>query len=415
MGSAFINRRYEKDAQGKRRLVGFEVEWRDADNKRRRKLHDTYAAAKAHRDALNAPKPKGQDATKAPGTKTIAEAARAWIDRVKQDGRARSTWIKYEQRFECHIKPIMVVREDGDEPRPFGDFKLAEVTTPVVVRFKSALQASGRSPVMVQKVMADLRMMLNDAQRAGDVTGNAAAPVRAKRGERHKAPVEIPTPEQVRAILSAVNADDSVVTLGRVWINLLPTTGMRPEETRALGWNYVILDERPAFVRVAWAADELGQIGPPKSKAGYRDIPLTPSCAALLRRWREICPPSPRFAHLGGLVLPTAGGTVFNWSNFHTRIWRPLMKGVGLIRVLPEIDPETGEHLWEPLFTPYALRHWFASFLIRARGNNPKQVQRLMGHENIELTFDIYGHLWADPHDDAKIATGLDRFLLKRA
>jgi integrase len=84
---------------------------------------------------------------------------------------------------------------------------------------------------------------------------------------------------------------------------------------------------------------------------------------------------------------------------------------VPLIRTLAEIDKATGEHAWEPLFSPYALRHWYASYLIKVRGKNPKQIQRLMGHERIELTFQIYGHLWSDPKDDAAVAEGLDALL----
>jgi integrase len=273
---AFIRRRYVKDqVRGRRRQTGFEVEWRNEAGERRRKLHKTHADAAAHRDQLNAP--GSADKSPAPiGTITVEQAGMNWIQRVKGDGRARGTWRKYEQRQERHIVPMMVARADGDEPRRFGDFTLAEVDTPLCMRFKAALQKAGRSPAMVQKIMADLRMQLTSAQLAGEIDRNAATPVRAKRGERHKPPVEIPTPEQVRAILNAVNANDSDVTLGRVWLNMLPMTGARPEETRGLGWNYILFGASPPVVRVAMAADEKGIIGPPKSKAGYRDIPLPP-------------------------------------------------------------------------------------------------------------------------------------------
>jgi integrase len=46
-----------------------------------------------------------------------------------------------------------------------------------------------------------------------------------------------------------------------------------------------------------------------------------------------------------------------------------------------------------------ALRHFFASWCINpnARGGRelpPKQVQYLLGHSTISMTFDIYGHLF---------------------
>jgi len=413
MARAFIRRRYRKDpASGKRRLAGFEVEWRDANGKRRRKLHDTHAAAAAHRDQLNAPKTEpapGQPV----GDQTVEKAGEAWIERVKADGRARVTWTKYDQRLKRHIAPLMVAARDGEEPRRFGDYKLAELSTPLIVRFKTELQKAGRSPAMVQKVMADLRMMLKSAELVGEITSNVAAPVRAKRGERHKEPVAIPTPEQVRTILGALEGE--TVTFGQAWITMAAMTGMRPGEMRALAWPKVHLDATPPYVEVAAAADDKGVIGPPKSKAGYRKIPLSPRLVVLLRKWKLRCPKSGDRQ----LVFPTSAGHVYSLSNIHNRIWRPLLKALHsdelpFIRVLPAIDPDTKEHLWEPLFTPYALRHWYASYLIQERGKNPKQVQRLMGHENIELTFQIYGHLWADPEDDAAVAAGLDELLAVR-
>ena len=53
----------------------------------------------------------------------------------------------------------------------------------------------------------------------------------------------------------------------------------------------------------------------------------------------------------------------------------------------------------EPKYTPHALRHFFASWCInpKARGGRelpPKQVQYLLGHSSITMTFDTYGHLF---------------------
>ena len=38
---------------------------------------------------------------------------------------------------------------------------------------------------------------------------------------------------------------------------------------------------------------------------------------------------------------------------------------------------------------------------------NPKQIQRLMGHSSIKVTFDIYGHLFADTEADQKAAQSI--------
>jgi integrase len=41
------------------------------------------------------------------------------------------------------------------------------------------------------------------------------------------------------------------------------------------------------------------------------------------------------------------------------------------------------------------LRHTFASLLI-AHNESPKKIQALMGHHSIQVTMDIYGHLYAE-------------------
>lgn len=59
----------------------------------------------------------------------------------------------------------------------------------------------------------------------------------------------------------------------------------------------------------------------------------------------------------------------------------------------------------------HALRHACASLWIE-RGHNPKQIQTLMGHSSIKVTFDTYGHLFADSEADQRAADGVEVRLL---
>ena len=61
----------------------------------------------------------------------------------------------------------------------------------------------------------------------------------------------------------------------------------------------------------------------------------------------------------------------------------------------------------------YVTRHFYASLLI-SKGRDPKEVQKLMGHEDVQLTLQTYGHLWVDAKRDAEIAAGIDQFLTQR-
>ncbi|KJC35554.1 hypothetical protein UP09_30405 [Bradyrhizobium sp. LTSP885] len=75
-------------------------------------------------------------------------------------------------------------------------------------------------------------------------------------------------------------------------------------------------------------------------------------------------------------------------------------------RVPREADVELTSHI-----QLLSLRHACASLRIES-GYNPKQIQRLMGHSSIKVTFDIYGHLFADAEGDQRAAESVQARLL---
>jgi integrase len=58
------------------------------------------------------------------------------------------------------------------------------------------------------------------------------------------------------------------------------------------------------------------------------------------------------------------------------------MREAGLIEA--EKSKRTGKKIELPRYSPYALRHYYASKLI-AIGTDAKTIQRTMGHSNIEI------------------------------
>ena len=75
------------------------------------------------------------------------------------------------------------------------------------------------------------------------------------------------------------------------------------------------------------------------------------------------------------------------------------MNEVGLV----DIDTVNGSKILRPKYTPYSLRHYFASKLIE-KGKDFKFIQDTMGHSKIEITLNVYGHLLKD-REEAKIRT----------
>lgn len=59
----------------------------------------------------------------------------------------------------------------------------------------------------------------------------------------------------------------------------------------------------------------------------------------------------------------------------------------------------------------HSLRNACAPLWIE-NGHNPKQIQRLMGHSSIKVTFDVYGHILSDADADQCAAEALQARLL---
>jgi integrase len=71
------------------------------------------------------------------------------------------------------------------------------------------------------------------------------------------------------------------------------------------------------------------------------------------------------------------------------------MKEAGLV---DQAEDKDGKSVQKARYTPYALRHYYASKLIEL-GRDFKSIQTALGHSSIEITFNVYGHLIRDKDD----------------
>ncbi|MEZ5749402.1 MAG: tyrosine-type recombinase/integrase [Caenibius sp.] len=95
------------------------------------------------------------------------------------------------------------------------------------------------------------------------------------------------------------------------------------------------------------------------------------------------------------LVFPTASGRWQETDNWRKRGFYKACIEAGLVT---EERASGGKIITKPKFSPYDLRHFYASMLIEQRFSL-KRIQSLMGHEDIKTTLNVYGHLIED--DDA--------------
>jgi integrase len=107
-----------------------------------------------------------------------------------------------------------------------------------------------------------------------------------------------------------------------------------------------------------------------------------------LREWKVACPS-------GDLVFPNGLGKVESHANILNRGFWPLQIKIGMV-----------DSKGEAKYSLHALRHWYASWAIE-QGFSPKKLQTWLGHSSIQMTFDVYGHLFPSLEDDhAKLEAG---------
>jgi integrase len=203
--------------------------------------------------------------------------------------------------------------------------------------------------------------VIGEAERRGMVAQNVARGVRVSTGRRHKPKAVIPSKQEIREALAGAQGRRRALLVAAVF------TGMRASELRGLRWSDVDFDAK--LIRVRQRADISGRIGTLKSAHSRRDLPMSPMLVNVLMEWRLASPP-------GELVFPGRGGGPLCHNT--------LMAALGS--------------------TAHRYRHFYASWLID-QGFGPKRVQALMGHSSIQITFDVYGHLFPAEDDHARFAS----------
>ena len=152
-------------------------------------------------------------------------------------------------------------------------------------------------------------------------------------------------------------------------------TGLRTGELVGLKWSDIDFEKRALKISRSMEyrhSTKEWRVGPPKSKSGYRVIPLTDEAIRILKdqklknstikvipmEWREF-------------VFLCRKGTPIKNSTYDTGLYKICGKA--------SIRP----------FSMHILRHMFATRCIEA-GMKPKTLQKILGHSNIGITMNLY-------------------------
>lgn len=322
--------------------------------------------------------------------RSVSEAVQLWLDiceKIGRDGREKvepETLKEYRHRGRIMQEYIWAKNLHELEPAD-------------VVRFRNWL-LENKTRDQARRTLSSFHSVLIEMIHQGHLRHDPAAGISIKTGGRHdseESEVEIPSDQELRDILAAANLMGTKNKFMRqCWARYRPMiylaafSGMRPSEYRGLPWSNVFEDR----VAVLQRADKTGIIGPVKSKAGRRTIYLPNLVTEMLQEWKESCPSTDL-----GLVFPTDAGKPILLNNFRAGAWIPLLREAGLV----ETGVKDGKEVVKPRYTPYALRHYFASKLIE-KGKDLKFIQEAMGHSKIEITLNVYGHLMKDREEARK-------------
>lgn len=264
---------------------------------------------------------------------TVNEWYALYLSTYKTDLRPR-TRAEYERLFASYLAPVI------------GSVELSELTPELC---QSAINgAAAHGGRTAQAVHALLRATLRRAVRSRLILWS---PLEALDAPRH-------VPQPGRALTGEHYEAACDIARDELGVALALHAGLRRGELLALTWRDVDLARGVLHVHAQLV--QAGQIAPPKSAAGVRDVPISPELAPLLRASRQ----------LRGRVVPICAPTL-------ARRWRAAQRDAGIP---------------EPLYRLHDLRHTYASRLLMA-GLPLKVLQYTLGHASMELTANTYCHV----------------------
>jgi integrase len=311
---------------------------------------------------------------------TLAEYLDLWLAKSRDLGSIRrSTWVSYESYVRLHLKPAL------------GRVPLAHLTPAHVQKFMAEKLRAGASPRAVRYCRVILRAALNQAVKQSLIVRNSAALTDPPKGYRpqHASPL---TPDEGLRFIAGLE-DERLKALHLLMLAL----GLRQGEALGLRWPDVDLEEGVVRVRVELVRlDSQYTLEDLKTEKSQRDLPLDEYLVAALRVHRTK-------QNEEQLAAET-------WSNdfnlvFTTKNGQPVHPSVAtndFQRILTKLGIPTRRH--------YDLRHSAASYLIH-QGAELRDVMEQLGHSQISLTANTYGHLFMERK--RQLAAGMAAFLKK--
>lgn len=231
---------------------------------------------------------------------------------------------------------------------------------------------------------------------------------------------ELPDKATLADLLKAAAEGDHAVRDTAV-VRLLMFGGFRISELLGAADDAAVIRPQGMTLKVREKLDRhYKTLDPLKTAKSRRDVPLGQAAALAVRAWRLSRGPARAFTHQDGKYQtrrvsgrlfpdPRTGAGVWGYNEFVNDCWLPLMRRAGLVQTLPD---SKGKNRPVQAFGPHMLRHVAVSLWLAQKPRpSIKKVQELVGHATLQMTMDLYGHLWTDEDEDAAIAQASERLI----
>jgi integrase len=338
----------------------YRARWREyPGGPQRTRQFDRKGDALRFLDGIRGDLAHGQYVDPAGGRLLFRDVAETW--RVTQVHRP-STAAQAESYLRRHAYPTL-------GHRPMGAIRRSEIQA--WVKALSTKLAPGSVEVVYRWVSTIFKSAVGDRIIAASPCIRIALP---KRTDTEVVPLGV---SEVSALA------DAVPERYRALIVFAAGMGLRQGECFGLTVDRVDFLRQTVRVdrQLISARGGVPEFGPPKSKAGFRTVPVPEVVGSALAEHLARYGPGP-----AGLVFVNTLGQPLR-RNTAGSMWHRAADKAGL--------PE-----WA---TFHDLRHFYASLLI-ARGCSVKAVQKRLGHQSAMETLDTYGHLWPDSDDETRDA-----------
>lgn len=285
-----------------------------------------------------------------------------WIEEIKGNTVRRNTKRNYSERYMHNIK---------DE---LGDMIISEVKPMHCQRVLNLMEEEYKGSTMEQCRITMYNIFADALENKIIATNPVTRSVKCPKKVESK--IRFLTKEEHIKFLEAAKNSSNYYQYA-----LILQTGLRAGELTGLKWSDIDFEKRTLSVNRSMEfrySEQKFLTGEPKSKSGYRTIPLTQEAYDILKaKEHERSLEKVRDIRFKDIVFINRKGTPTKNSAYDSTLYK-LAKKAGIEKL-----------------SMHSLRHTFATRAIEA-GMRPKTLQKLLGHSNIGITMNLYVHVSED-------------------